>query len=61
LATENVDKGEMVSISVDDDHPLLQLKRALPWEAIREVMVKGWRAAGKTIDGTPGLPWDVSF
>lgn len=54
-------KGEIVSIYVGYNHPLLQLKRALPWEAIREVMVRRWRAAGKNVDGKPGLSWDVSL
>jgi hypothetical protein len=42
-------------------HPLLQLKRALPWEALCEVMTRHWRRAGKNTDGHPGLPWDVSL
>jgi len=33
-------KGETVSIYVDPNHPLLQLQRALPWEAIFAVMTK---------------------
>ncbi|MFW0858720.1 MAG: hypothetical protein AAGB97_00805, partial [Dehalococcoidia bacterium] len=37
MATEKAEKGEIVSIYVDYNHPLLQLKRALSWEAIREV------------------------
>lgn len=57
----SIEKGEIVSIYVDYNHPLLQLKRALPWEAIREVMVRRWRAAGKNVDGKPGLSWDVSL
>src|SRR2546426_2142393 len=57
-ATEN---GETVSIYVDHDHPLLQLKRALPWTALFEVMSKRWAAAGKNVDGRPGLSWDVSL
>lgn len=75
LATEKGEKrvekgkGEIVSVYVDYDHPLLQLKRALPpdrvqgrlWEAIQEVMVRRWRAAGKNVDGKAGLPWDVSL
>jgi hypothetical protein len=28
--------GELVSIFVPDDHPLLQLKGALDWKAIQE-------------------------
>ena len=57
-ATEN---GETVSIYVDHNHPLLQLKRALPWTALFEVMSKRWAAAGKNVDGRPGLSWDVSL
>jgi hypothetical protein len=38
---------------------VLRLKRALNWEAITAVMVKHWRAAGKNVDGGPGLPWPV--
>jgi hypothetical protein len=53
--------GETVSIYVDHHHPLLQLKRALPWEALCEVMTRHWRRAGKNTDGRPGLPWDVSL
>ena len=51
----------LVSIYVPDDHQLLQLKRALDWEAITAVMVKHWRKAGKNVDGGPGLPWPVSL
>jgi hypothetical protein len=57
-ATEN---GETVSIYVDHNHPLLQLKRALPWTALFEVMSKRWAAAGKNVEGRPGLPWDVAL
>ena len=39
------EKGETVSIYVDHNHPLLQLKRALPWEALCEVMTRHWRRA----------------
>jgi len=53
--------GETVSIYVDYNHPLLQLKRALPWEALCEVMTRHWRQAGKNTDGRPGLPWDVAL
>ena len=53
--------GETVSIYVDHRHPLLQLKRALPWEALCEVMTRHWRRVGKNTDGRPGLPWDVSL
>jgi hypothetical protein len=52
---------EMVSIEVSPNHPLLQLKRALPWVALFEVMSRHWREAGKNVEGRPGLPWDVSL
>ena len=53
--------GAIVSIYVPDNHPLLQLKRALPWDALSEVMGRHWRQAGKNTDGRPGLPWDVAL
>ncbi len=53
--------GETVSIYVPHNHPLLQLKRALPWEALFEVMTRHWRQAGKNTDGRPGLAWDVAL
>ena len=53
--------GETVSIYVRHNHPLLQLKRALPWDALSEVMGRHWRRAGKNTDGRPGLPWDVAL
>jgi hypothetical protein len=53
--------GQTVSIYVDHNHPLLQLKRALPWEALCEVMTRHWRRAGKNTDGRPGLSWDVTL
>ena len=53
--------GEIVQVSVAHNHPLLQLKRALPWEALCEVMTRYWRRAGKNTDGRPGLPWDVAL
>jgi len=34
---------------VDHNHPLLQLKRALPWMALCEVMSKRWAVAGKNV------------
>ena len=52
---------QLVSIFVADAHPLLQLKRALDWPAIQAVMVRHWRAAGKNVDGRPGLPWPVAL
>ena len=51
----------LVQIEVWPTHPLLVLKRALPWEAITEAMRRHWRAHGKNVDGGPGLPWDVSL
>lgn len=54
-------RGAWVSIFVPDAHPVLGLKRALDWEAITVVMVKHWRAAGKNVDGGPGLPWPVAL
>jgi hypothetical protein len=39
---------------------LLQLKRALDWERMGEVMVRRWRAGGKNVDGGPGRPWPVA-
>jgi hypothetical protein len=52
---------QLVQIEVSPTHPLLLLKRALPWEAIIEVMTRHWREHGKNVDGGPGLPWDVSL
>jgi hypothetical protein len=54
-------RGELVSIFVPDDHPLLQLKRALDWKAIQEVMVKHWRAAGKNVERGRGQEWPVGL
>jgi len=51
----------VVSLFVADTHPLLQLKRALDWPALQAVMVRHWRAAGKNVDGRPGLPWPVAL
>src|SRR4029453_13456324 len=53
--------GETVSIYAEHNPPLLQLKRALPWEALGEIMTRHWRQAGKNTDGRPGLPWDVAL
>lgn len=61
LCPEATEQGETVSIYVNHAHPLLQLKRALPWAALFEVMTRRWAAAGKNIDGRPGLPWDVAL
>jgi len=51
--------GEMVPIFVNHNHPLLRLKAQLPWDQIREIMVKRWEEAGKNLDGRPGSPWPV--
>jgi hypothetical protein len=53
--------GETVSIYVPHNHPLLQLKRALPWDRLCEVMTRHWRRAGKNTDRRPGLPWEVAL
>src|SRR3989454_10069272 len=53
--------GETVSIYVPHNHPLLQLKRALPWESLFEVLTRHWGRAGKNTDGRPGLAWDVTL
>lgn len=61
LCPETRETLETVSITVSSNHPLLQLKRALPWGALFVVMRRHWRAAGKNVEGRPGLPWDVSL
>jgi hypothetical protein len=53
--------AQLVQIEVSPTHPLLTLKRALPWEAITEAMTRHWREHGKNVDAGPGLPWDVSL
>ena len=53
--------AQLVQIEVSPSHPLLLLKRALPWEAITEAMTRHWREHGKNVNGGPGLPWDVSL
>lgn len=53
------EQEQLVSILVSTQHPLLQLKRALPWEEITEVMIKQWRKAGKNVDGKRGQAWPV--
>src|SRR5918995_3186889 len=52
---------QLVQIEVSRTHPLLVLKRTLPWEAISEAMTRHWRTHGKNVDGGSGLPWDVSL
>src|SRR5262249_61140996 len=61
LCPDATAKGEIVSIFVDANHRLLQLKRTLPWEALFEIMRRHWQQAGKNTDGRPGLPWDISL
>jgi hypothetical protein len=61
LCPATTENGAIVSIAVKPTHPLLQLKRALPWEALCEVMTRHWRRAGKNTDGGPGLPWAVAW
>lgn len=61
LCPTTTENGTIVSIAVHPTHPLLQLKRALPWEALCEVMTRHWRRAGKNTEGAPGLPWDVAL
>ena len=53
--------GETVSIYVEYHHPFLRLKRALPWDALFEVMGRHWRRVGKNIEGRPGLSWDMAL
>ena len=53
--------GETVSLSVAHHQPLLQRKRALPWEALCEVMRRHGRWAGKNTAGRPGLRWAVAL
>lgn len=52
---------DTVSIEVSSNHPLLQLKRTLPWVALVEAMSRHWQEAGKNVERRPGLPWDVSL
>ena len=53
--------GETVSIYVDHNHPLPQLKRVLPWETLCEIITRHGRQAGKNTDGHSGLAWDVAL
>jgi hypothetical protein len=52
---------QLVQIEVASTQPLLLLHRALPWDAIPEVMTRHWRQHGTNVDGGRGVPWDVSF
>jgi hypothetical protein len=53
--------GEMVSVFVHYDHPLLELKRNLDWEQLEALMVRHWHTAGKNVAGGRGLSFPVSF
>lgn len=61
VCPETSETIQTVSIEVDPNPPLLQLKRALPWDALCQVMTFHWRQAGKNVDGGPGLSWEVSL
>jgi hypothetical protein len=53
--------GEMVSIFVPDNYPIMQLKRALDWAEIKAVMNKHWRESSKNVDGGRGLAWPTDL
>lgn len=61
VCPETTANGEIVSIFVDYDHPLLQLWQILPWAQITELLIQEWRLSGKNVDGGPGRPLDVSL
>lgn len=61
VCPETTANGEIVSIFVDYDHPLLQLWQTLPWAQITELLIQEWRLSGKNVDGGPGRPLDVSL
>ena len=61
VCPQTTPNGEVVSIFVDYNHPLLQLARTLPWEQIAEIMIREWRLSGKNVDGGPGRSLDVSL
>jgi hypothetical protein len=44
-------KLHFITVPVAGDHPLLQLKAALDWEAIRQVVLRHLRMAGRNVDG----------
>lgn len=52
-------KGAWGSIFVGDEHPMMRLKQALDWKAIKDALGTPWRAEGKNGDGRPGRPWPV--
>ena len=58
VRSEATETGAIVSLRVEPNHPLLQLKRALPWDARCEVMRRHWQSAGKNSEGRPGVAWD---
>jgi hypothetical protein len=51
VCPETTENGQTVSIYVDHNYPLLQLKCALPWEALFEAMSHYWWQAGKNTAG----------
>ena len=53
--------GARVQVSGAYKPPWLQRKRALPWEALCEVMTRHGRRAGTNTAGRPGWPWDVGL
>ena len=61
LCPATTENDVIVSITVSPNPPLLQRKRALPWEARCEVMTRHGRRAGNNTEGGPGLPWDVAL
>ena len=58
-ASSSTEKGEVVSIFVSENHPLLLMKKVLPWEEIQETMVKRWLIAGKNVTGKGGKTLDI--
>ena len=61
VCPEATTNGPLISIYVAHNHPLLQLKRALPWDALYEVMRRHWQRAGKNTESRPGLAWDMAL
>ena len=53
--------GVTVALYVASNPPRLPRKRALPWDALCEVMTRHWRQAGQNTEGGPGLAWDVAL
>ncbi len=50
-----------VTLSVPENHPILQVHRALDWENIETHLAEHWRVAGKNVDRGPGRPFDLKF